>query len=142
MDDSQLTVALAEILGAIEGWEWRVGGPKYDGQSVAIYYGPIDDSPDRAVGVRVYAGDDDAQSYLSTRRAQLRFRGEKNRRDGADVLAGEAFAALHGLSRVGGISGIRRISMSPLGADDNNRDQRTDNYEITLDNTEASWAIE
>jgi hypothetical protein len=28
--------------------------------------------------------------------------------------------------------------MAPLGADENGREERTDNYTITLDNTEAS----
>jgi len=38
---------------------------------------------------------------------------------------------------VGGISGVSRLSMAPAGADENGREERTENYLIILDNQEA-----
>ena len=139
MDDATLTKLLCQVLGDVAGYEWRPDGPDYTAAEVGVFYGAIPDGQYRAaIGVRVYGGTDDTVSSLHGRRAQLRFRGEKGRRDGADKLAHPAFLVLTGLSRVGGISGISRISFDPAGANDNGREERTDNYIITLDNTEAS----
>jgi hypothetical protein len=139
VDDAALTTLLCDILGTVPGWEWRPTGPAYTANEVAIYYGAIPEEKVRAsVGVRIYQTSDDTVEALHSRRAQLRFRGPRGVRDGADKLAHPAFLVLTGLSRVGGISGISRISMAPLGADENGREERTDNYTITLDNTEAS----
>lgn len=135
MDDPTLTATICGLLGAVPGWEWRPDGPAYQSTELGISYGSIPPNPDRGIGVRIYSADD-ARDLL-TRRVQLRFRGTPGRPDGADNLASVAFAALNGLSRVGGISGISRISMAPLGADANGREERTDNYEVTLDNTGA-----
>lgn len=137
MDDASLTIKLCEILGTIPGWHWRPNGPAYTSSEVAIYYGAIPDETYRAaVGVRVY-GDAEADGVLG-RRVQLRFRSPRGARDGADKLAHPAWVVLTGLSRVGGISGARRRSFTPAGADGNGREERTDNYTITLDNTEAA----
>lgn len=133
MDDSQLTQAVCRLLGEIPGWAWRTSGPAYTASEVGIQYGAIKASPDRGVGVRVYSSDDEVQTGLATRRAQLRFRGGKNAVDGADAMASLAFRHLQGLSRREGISGIRRLSMAPLGADSNGREERTDNYEVVID---------
>ncbi|MDD7963309.1 MULTISPECIES: phage tail terminator protein [Microbacterium] len=142
MDDSTLTQTIAALLGGIDGWDWNPSpDAEYDRDAVVIQYGRIQTEPDQQVAVRVYFADDDVETQLSIRRVQLRFRGARERVDGADRLADQAFDEIHGLSRVGGISGIRRISIAQLGADTNSREERTDNYEITLDNTEASWAI-
>ncbi|WP_105567129.1 minor capsid protein [Microbacterium halophytorum] len=136
MDDTTLTRLLLIYLSGVPGWEWRPAGPEYTSAEVGLFYGPIAAAPDRAIGVRVYATEDDR--HLSQRRVQIRFRGARGRVDGADQLASTAFAALGGLSRVDRILSATRISMAPLGADTNGRDERTDNYLITLDNLEAS----
>lgn len=135
MTDDEVTVRLCEILGRVPGWVWRPAGPAYTAGQVAIFYGPIATNPDRAVGVRVYGGTD--RDELHERRVQLRFRGARGVVDGADKLAAIAFAVLDGLPRVGGLNGIRRESMAPLGADTNDRAERTDNYLVVLDNVEA-----
>lgn len=137
IDDDALTKLVCSLLGDIPGWAWRPDGPAYTSAETAIFYGRIGETPDRAVGARVYSTTDDPVEVLSSRRVQLRFRGRRHAPDGADNLAQIAFLRLQGLSRVGGISGIRRDSMSPLGADDNDREQRSDNYTIILDNQEA-----
>ena len=135
MNDSTLTQTICALLGAIPGWKWGAG---YTASDVGIYYGAIKATPDRAVGVRVYAAEDDHVTGFAIRRVQVRFRGAKNAPDGADALAEAAFRVLHTLSRTGGISGIRRLSMAPLGADTNGREERSDNYLVTLENPEAS----
>lgn len=136
LDDVELTQEICTQLGGITGWEWRPTGPAYTSAEVGVFYGAIGTSPDRAVGVRVY-GSTDTRDGPASRRVQVRFRGAPGNPAGADDLAGQAFPVLTGLSRVGGISGVSRLSMAPLGADSNRREERTDNYIITLDNQEA-----
>ena len=137
LDDVALTKLICSILGGIAGWAWRENGPVYTAAEVGIFYGALGTSPDTAVGVRVYGATDSLTEHYGSRRVQLRLRGEPGRPDGADVLAAPAFAALQGLSRLGGISGVSRLSMAPAGADDNRREERTENYVVLLDNPEA-----
>ncbi|TFD41752.1 hypothetical protein E3T37_03615 [Cryobacterium sp. TMT2-10] len=136
MDDATLTKLICSILGNIPGWDWNPDGlgPVVP-DPVTIFYGALGTTPDKAAGVRVYGSTDERD--LGWRRVQLRLRGEPGRPDGADVLATPAFAALQGLSRRGGISSISRQSMAPAGADDNRREERTENYVVLLDNPEA-----
>jgi hypothetical protein len=103
-----------------------------------VFYGPIRPSPDRAVGVRLYQGDDDLVTGLAVRRVQLRFRGAPGVPDDADALASATFRALQGLTRTAGISLVRRVLVAPLPDDANARAQRADSYQITLDNSEVS----
>lgn len=138
MDDVALTHRICELLADVDGWEYRPDGPNYTPTEVGIFYGSIDPDPDRAVGVRVYAPDDRPLEFITARRVQLRIRGAKGRRDGADQLASLAHERLQDLSRVGGISRMTRLSFSPLGADENGRQERTENYLVTLDNKEAA----
>ncbi|WP_233197834.1 minor capsid protein [Cryobacterium sp. Y57] len=135
MDDVALTKIICGELGAIAGWAWRENGPVYTADEVAVFYGTLGTGPDKAAGVRVYGTTD--ERFLGWRRVQLRLRGGPGRPDGADALSTPSFAALHGLSRMGGISSISRESMAPAGADDNRREMRTENYLIILDNLEA-----
>ena len=130
MSDHELTELLCQALGAIPGWQY----PATNSSSLGVFYGAIGTTPDQAVGVRVYGVADTRVSGVRGRRVQLRFRGRKGARSGADELEPPATAVLEGLSRVGGISGITHLSMAPLGADDNAREERTDNYIITFDN--------
>lgn len=136
MGDVDLTDLICTLLGRFPGWQYDPDpdAPAYPESVVGIYYGAIQPSPDRAVGVRVYADIDDD---LSVRRAQLLLRGGKHNAAGADALADLAFLMLHQLSRVGGISDVRRISGGPLGADDSGREERSENYQIILDNPEV-----
>lgn len=137
MDDATLTVVIGQALGRVPGWEWRTTGGQFPPDVVGIFYGAIPAYADQGIGIRVYDGDD-PDVDARTRNVQIRFRGEPDRPDGAERLADPAHVVLAGLTRVDGISGIRRTSFSPLGRDDSSREQRTDNYLIVLDNTEAS----
>ena len=134
MDDAALTIRLCEYLARVPGWAWRPDGP-YTQDETGLFYGQIAAAPDRAVGVRVYGGDDDIG--LAERRVQVRFRGDPGVVDAADRMAGVAFVMLGALDRYRGVLGATRLSFLPLGADTNGREERTDNYLITLDNVEA-----
>lgn len=139
ISDQDLTKLVCSLLGDVPGWLWwEDDDTPYPATSTGIFYGAIGTDPDRAIGVRVYGTTDYYEESLSSRRVQLRFRGRPHRVDDPDNLAQIAFLRLQGLSRVGGISGIRRDSGggSPQ-ADGNGRGQRTDNYTIILDNQEA-----
>lgn len=134
MDDRGLTIRLGETLGAIPGWVWSDAGEPPP-SAVGVWYGAIPQSPDRAVGCRVYGGTD--TDDVSRRRAQLIFRGAKGDPSSADALADAAFATLHKRSDIPGIAYIERQSFGPLGADGNGREERSDNYNIILENEEA-----
>ncbi|MDY0830736.1 minor capsid protein [Microbacterium sp. BG28] len=139
MDDRNLTIDLCERLGQLDGWAWS---PDYDpdvytNEVVAVFYGRIRPSPDKAVGVRVYGGSDDVDTDSKTRRVQLRSRGASGNADDADVIADAAHDLFKSLLREGVISEVTRTSFSPLGADDSQREERTDNYLVVFDNSEA-----
>ena len=136
MDDAQLTTVLCEMLGEVPGWHWSPAGATPP-SAVGIFYGGIPESPDRAIGVRVYGGTDNPLVYNPQRRAQMRIRGARNDPDDADQMAGLMFTLLQGRCRVRGVSWIERQSFGPLGADTNGREERSENYLITLDNLEV-----
>ena len=137
MTDRDLTIAICQMLGELPGWSWSTTGT-YPADRVGVFYGPIPDAPDMAVGVRVYGGTDDVEVYSPTRSVQLLIRGARNQPDSADRLASLAFLMLQGRMRTGGINHIQRTSFGPLGADVNGREERAENYTITLDNLEVS----
>jgi hypothetical protein len=132
MDDVALVMTLCTWLDAAGVGAWRPDGPAYAGDEVGVFYGALDTGPDRAVGVTVYATDDDVALGTALRWVQVRYRGAPGRPDGADVLAAAGFRALHGVHHRDGIARARRVSSAHLGADDSGRLERTDNYEITL----------
>lgn len=132
MDDETLTDRVCDFLATLPTFDYRADAPA---GGVQVFYGSTDDEPDRAIGVRVYGAAD--PRHLHWRRMQIRSRGKRHDKQDADRIAAVVFAVLHGLSQLGGISGISRESMSPLGADQSGREERTDNYIITLDNQEA-----
>ena len=135
MTDRDLTIALCELLAEELGWSWSLTEP-YPAGAVGLFYGPIADAPDRAVGVRVYGGSD-PRVRAPTRSVQLLLRGRPGEPDGADFLADAAFGVLHKTLRCRGILAGQRSYFGPLGADANGREERADNYEIHLDNMEA-----
>ena len=136
MTDRDLTIALCELLAEELGWSWSLTEP-YPAGAVGLFYGSIGDTPDRAVGVRVYGGSD-PRVRAPTRSVQLLLRGRPGEPDGADALADAAFGVLHKTLRCRGILAGQRSYFGPLGADANGREERADNYEIHLDNMEAT----
>lgn len=137
LDDVALTNAVCALLDSLGLGEWRPAGPVYTAAETGIFYGAIGATPDRAIGVSVYATDDDVVTGEATRWAQLRYRGPRNAPNGADTIAGAVFTAVHGTYHAGGIARLVRTSSAPLGADGNGRQERADNYQIILDNPEA-----
>ena len=135
MTDRDLTIALCELLAEELGWSWSLTEP-YPAGAVGLFYGAIGETPDRAVGVRVYGGSD-PRVRAPTRSVQLLLRGRPGEPDGADALADAAFGVLHKTLRRRGILAGQRSYFGPLGADANGREERADNYEIHLDNMEA-----
>lgn len=136
MDDETLTMRLCEIVGALPLFAWRPYGPMYANPEIGVHYGAIDDQTDKAVGIRAYSPIDEPN--LLSRRVQLHIRGGRREPFGADRIAGVLFAVLHERPRGDGMASILRTSAAPLGADLNGREERTENYLITLDNLEAS----
>lgn len=141
MDDDMLVTRVIETLADRCGWAWRPAGPAYTAAETGLHYGPIGTTPDRAVGVTLYATDDDllldgSRYSAAVRRVQIRFRGAKNDPTSADQLASAAFRALQGLSRVAGLNHAQRILTAPLGVDGNARTERADSY-IVIPDTEA-----
>jgi len=132
MDDAALTVTLCTWLATADVGVWRPAGPSYTTAEVGVFYGALGATPDRAVGVSVYGTDDDVALGTATRWVQVRYRGAPGTPDGADTLATAGFRALHGVHHRDGVARARRVSSAHLGADDNGRQERTDNYEITL----------
>lgn len=139
MNSEQLVNAIATVLaGAHDDWAWQPNGPAYTASQVGIFYGAIGPAPDRAIGITPYMGLDDHVTTLAIRRVQLKFRGAPRNPSSADALADAAFETLQGLARVAGLNLVTRESFAPLGADSNDRQERTDNYQIILDNPEAT----
>lgn len=136
MDDDDLTEAICLLLQDAGVGLFETAAT---GDQVQVIYGDVAAAGvDRAIGVTVYAPVvDDPQNGLTARRVQLRSRGAPGDRRGANQLAGAAFPVLHRTIRSRGVAFGVRVSFTPLGADGNRRQGRTDNYTITLDNPEA-----
>lgn len=135
MDDIALNQLVCRILGELDGWSYLPGDGEYSEEHVAVWYLRLHGEPARGVAVRVYGGDDSAG--LKIRRVQFISRGLPNDPFGADRIAAQIYATFHEVSRADGIAYARRISFGPLGPDGNGREERSDNYELTLDNLEV-----
>ena len=137
MDTTAVVYAVNTILHDALVGKWQPAGPAYTAAEVGIFYGPVGATPNRAIGVTIYTQTDDVETGRADRYAQLRFRGNPGAPNGADILADEAFVALQGVYHTSGIARITRTSTAPLGADGNGRQERTDNYQLILDNDEV-----
>lgn len=137
MGDVELTELICEHLGALDGWQWG-GDGAYPGDVVGVFYGAVDATPDRAVGVSVYDRADRPREYVRGRRVQLLLRGERGNPGGADALADVAVQRMEALALVPGIAYVEALSFARLGADENGRQERTENLHITFDNEEAT----
>lgn len=99
----------------------------------AVFLRALQAAPDTAVAVEVYDVTDDVVLPNVEVRVQLRFRG---RGDAADDFADDVFQVLHGQYHFQAgalvIQRSRRLYATPLGVDDNRREERTDNYGLTF----------
>lgn len=136
MDDDELTTALCLLL---QDAGVGVHESTATGDQVQIVYGDVAAAGvDRAIGITVYASVvDDPQTGLTARRVQLRVRGADGDRRSANQLAAAAFGALHRTIKSRGVAFGVRESFAQLGQDGNRRQERAENYTITIDNPEA-----
>ena len=109
----------------------------YTRDDVALTLKKLPPQPDNAIAVEVYDQEDDIVLPGSTIYVQLMFRAAAGgQRGDVDNIADAAFDALHGRHRfnAGSVRVARayRISSAPLGADDNGREERSDNYALTV----------
>lgn len=130
MDDDELTTTVCE---ALEAGNAGVFTTSATDDQVQIVYGDVTAAGvDRAIGVTVYNGLDELTEGPPIRFVQLRIRGKARDRRSANQIAGVAKGILHGLVSTGGIFLSERVSFARLGADGNGRDERTENYQMTL----------
>lgn len=87
-------------------------------------------TPDAGVAITVYATEDDTNTR--TRRVQFWSRGHRGDPFSADRIADDLLTALHWLHHDPVIARAQRLSFAILGLDGNDRDERTDNYQIIL----------
>jgi hypothetical protein len=139
VDDDELTIAICELLHDAGAGIWNPAiGATYAATDTVIWYGALGTAPHRGIAVAVYTPVvDDPQTGLTARRVQLRSRGAPDDPRGANQIAGKGFAALHRTIRSRGVAFGVRQSFARLGPDGSRRQERTDNYTITLDNPEA-----
>ncbi|WP_279367335.1 phage tail terminator protein [Microbacterium testaceum] len=138
MDDADLTRWLVEQLGTIHGWLWSADDPyDFTDDVTHVFEGGIPADARRAIGARIFGGEDDDETDTKTRRVQLRSRGNEGDPNDANRVADAAFAHLRRLLREGVVSAVTRTSFDPAGVDQNGREGRTDNYLIIFDNEEA-----
>lgn len=136
MDDDELTEAICLLLEDAGAGAFAT---EATGEQTQIVYGDVAATgAHRAIGVTVYTSvADDVQNGLTARRVQVRVRGAQDDRRSANQLAGAVFTALHRTIRSRGVAFGVRVSFAPLGEDGNRRQERAENYQITLDNPEA-----
>lgn len=127
-----MIVALARILAAANVGTWNPGG-SYSASQVGIFYGPIGDTPNRAVGLTRYGGtgfstNDDVRG---PRLVQARIRGLPGNALSADDLADAVDAVLARMPRTQGLSSEWASGPLSLGADGDKRTELTLNYLVT-----------
>lgn len=113
---------------------YRPAGAYVAGET-AIAFAGMPPDPDRVIVVSAYAVTDDATLSDSVVGVQVRCRGLTDPRD-VELLADAVFGLLHGAHSVqlGAVHVVQalRNSSAPLGQDDNNRWEHTDNYYLTV----------
>lgn len=127
-----MIVALAQILAGANVGTWNPSG-SYLASQVGIFYGPIGDSPNRAVGLTRYGGTGALtnDSHRGSRLVQVRVRGVPGNVLSADDLADAVDAVLARMPRTQGLSSEWASGPLPLGADGNRRTELTLNYLVT-----------
>ena len=122
--------SLATHLSARGVGVWSETTP-YEPDDRAIVLRDLPTAPDAAVAIEVYDTEDGLVLPDVPVRVQLMFRG---RGDDADEFADAAFAVLHGQYHYDmgemRVQRSRRLYTAPLGADENGRERRSDNYEL------------
>jgi hypothetical protein len=109
----------------------------YAQTDVGIGIGDLPEDCDRAIGIADYLTNDPyPDQAMSTIGVQLAFRGAPNDRKSMTDLRDAAYQALQNLTyqQFGscGVTQVLRVSSVPLGQDDHDRWEMTDNYYIDV----------
>ncbi|MGW6498548.1 minor capsid protein [Nonomuraea angiospora] len=131
---ADLLTAIAERLHAQGAGVWKPAGG-YVSTDVAIVFGRLPTTPDRAIALAAYGVDqfaDDPVNTDGTQGVQARIRGTQDPRV-ADGIADAVFDALHGWQNpaAGILLATRRIN-APMGIDGNQRWERADSYHLLV----------
>jgi len=125
---------LAQVLADGGAGTYRAAGAYAAGET-AIVFGAMPQTPDRAIVLTTYTVTDDASLSDSVIGLQVRCRGGADPHDVEDV-AGTVFGLLHGRTalQAGTVHVVQALHQSgaPLGRDDSNRWERSENYYLTV----------
>jgi hypothetical protein len=134
--ETDLLLGIAQYLNDVGAATYRPTGG-YLATDTAIVFGELPTSPDRVVAITVYGSDDEGQVPLSQMRVQFMFRGKPNNTLDAGEVAGPVFEHMQGLEHLqcgaAHINLAQRVSRITLGADENKRQLRSDNYALDVD---------
>jgi hypothetical protein len=134
--ETDLVVGIAQYLNDHGAGAYKSTGG-YLATDTAIVFGELPTTPDRVIAITVYGSDDEGQVPLSQMRVQFMFRGEPNNTLDAGEIAGPVFDLMQGLEHLqcgsAHINLAQRVSRITLGADDNKRQMRSDNYALDVD---------
>jgi hypothetical protein len=131
---TDLLTAIAERLHAAGAGVWKPAGG-YLSTDIAIVFGRLPSTPDRAIALAAYGADqfaDDPVNTDGTQAVQARIRGTTDPRS-ADAIADAVFDALQGWQnpQAGILLCTRRIN-APMGVDGNSRWERADSYHLLV----------
>jgi hypothetical protein len=126
---------VAAVLAGAGAGTYRADGSAYAAGETAIVFGAMPQTPDRAIVLSAYTVTDDASLSDSVIGLQVRCRGGSDPHD-VEAIAGAVFDQLHGRTAyqagtVRVVQSLRR-SGTPLGRDDSNRWEHSDNYYLTV----------
>lgn len=134
-ETADLLDGLARVIHAAGIAQYRPDGP-FQAGDVPVTFKSMPANPDRAVTLSSYGASDHPTIPLGERRVQVRVRGLAGDALDADALADAIFGAFHGLThqQYGSVHVIQmlRVSTIPLGSDDLQRDERSDNYALDV----------
>lgn len=134
-NDVDVMLGLAQYGQTAGIWVYNAGG--YDAGDTGAFFKKMPDTPDRCVVITAYTMANLPDGPLDQMNVQLRFRGLPDNDTDVDQLGGAAFDLLHGLKNVtfGGVHVIQMLQKSsiPMGIDQNQRWERSDNYTLDVD---------
>lgn len=134
--ESDLVKGLAQYLNDHGAGTYKPTGG-YLAAETAIVFGELPTGPDRVIAISVYGSNDEGQVPLSQLRVQFMFRGNPNDTLDAGEVADPVFDLMQGLEHLqcgtAHINLSQRVSRVTLGADDNKRQLRSDNYALDVD---------
>jgi hypothetical protein len=134
--ETDLVTGLAQYLNDHGAGTYRPTGG-YQANETAIVFGELPSTPDRVIALTVYGSLDEGLVPLSQMRVQFMFRGKPNDTLDAGEVAGPVFDLVQGLEHLqcgtAHIDLAQRVSRVTLGADENGRQLRSDNYALDVD---------